>query len=138
MHPRMYSRWFIYAVVAIAIYSRLTVVSLAQTVVTNTRTEVAQMAGLWEVDSLQVSPFANAQYPSIGGGTNLWQFLFPSGGINSDGDEDIEMGIDSSGTGKNGNNQGYSPIHTEVINQTSGQLNHLNLLNGKQGKPRGI
>src|SRR5579862_6158062 len=138
MYPRMYSRWFIYAAVAIAIYPRLTAVSLAQTVFTNTRTEVAQMAGLWEVDSLQVSPFANAQYPSIGGGTNLWQFLFPSGNINSDGDEDIEMAINSSGTGDNGGNQGYSPIHTEIINQTSGQVTHLNLLRGKRGKPRGI
>src|SRR4029077_18828975 len=98
----MYSRRFIFAVLLV-ILPRITTSTRAQTVITNTRTEVAEMAGLWEVDSLQVSPFANAQYPSIGGGTNLWQFLFPSGGINSDGDEDIEMAISSSGTGRTGN-----------------------------------
>jgi hypothetical protein len=118
----MYTKRVVVAAVAMIACSRMT---HAQTIFTNTRTEVAEMAGLWEVDSLQVSPLANAQYPSIGGGTNLWQFLSPSGGINSDGDEDIEMAINSSGTGKNGGNQGYSPIHTEVINQTSGQVSHL-------------
>src|SRR5580658_7222067 len=110
----------------------------AQTVITNTRVQVAQMAGLWEVDSLQVSPFANQQYPSVGSGTNLYQFLFPSGNINSDGDEDIETGINSGGTGKNAGNQGYSPIHTEIINITSAQVSHLNGLNTEQGRPHGI
>ncbi|MGD0059158.1 MAG: alkaline phosphatase family protein [Verrucomicrobiia bacterium] len=96
------------------------------------------MATLWEVDSLQVSPLANGQYPSIGAGTNLWQFTFPSGSINSDGDEDIEMGINSSGTGDNGGNEGYSPIHTEIINITSAQVSHLNSLSGKQARTHGI
>ncbi|MGO9244477.1 MAG: PKD domain-containing protein [Verrucomicrobiia bacterium] len=110
----------------------------AQTIMTNTFAEVNLMASLWEVDSLQISPLANAQYPSIGGGTNLWQFLFPSGSINSDGDEDIEMAINSSGTGKTGSNSGYSPIHTEVINVTSAQVSHLNTLNTDQGRTHGI
>jgi PKD repeat protein len=96
------------------------------------------MATLWEVDSLQISPLANGQYPAIGGGTNLWQFTFPSGNINSDGDEDIEMAINSSGTGDSGGNEGYSPIHTEVINITSAQVSHLNSLNGKQARTHGI
>ena len=90
----MHTKRVVVAVVAMIACSRM---AYAQTIFTNTRTEVAVMAGLWEVDSLQVSALANAQYPSIGGGTNLWQFLFPSGGINSDGDEDIEMGVASSG-----------------------------------------
>ncbi len=113
-------------------------VTRAQTVETNTFADVNLMATLWEVDSLQVSPLANGQYPSIGGGTNLWQFTFPSGSINSDGDEDIEMAINSSGTGDNGGNEGYSPIHTEIINITSAQVSHLNSLSGKQARTHGI
>src|SRR5207245_9930864 len=31
------------------------------TTITNTRPEIAQMAGSWEVDSVQISPLANAQ-----------------------------------------------------------------------------
>jgi PKD repeat protein len=110
----------------------------AQTVITNTRVQIAEMAGLWEVDSLEVSPFANQQYPSVGSGTNLYQFLFPSGDINSDGDEDIETGINSAGTGKNSGNGGYSPIHTEIINITSAQVSHLGGVNTEQGRPHGI
>ena len=51
----------------------------ATTIQTNTRPEVAQMAGLWEVDSVQISGLANAQYPAIGGGTSNWQYVDTAG-----------------------------------------------------------
>src|SRR5947207_15755863 len=47
----------------------------ASTTMTNTRPEVAQMAALWEADSIQISPLADAQYPQFG--SSLWQFIFP-------------------------------------------------------------
>src|SRR5207249_6554831 len=81
--------------------------TLATTTVTNTRPEIAQMAGLWEADSIQISPLANAQYPQFG--TNNWQFIFPHSSISSDGDIHIDMAVDASGTGSTGNNTGESP-----------------------------
>src|SRR5437870_6343729 len=83
--------------------------SLAQstqaTTITNTRTEVAQMAGLWEADSVQISGLADAQYPQYG--TNLWQFIVPHTSISSgDGDIHVNMAIDAAGTGATGNNNG--------------------------------
>jgi hypothetical protein len=38
-------------------------VAPAQTVETNTGAEINLTATMWEVDSTQVSPLANAQYP---------------------------------------------------------------------------
>jgi hypothetical protein len=36
------------------------------TVFTNTRPEIAQMAGLWEADSVQISSLVTNQYPALG------------------------------------------------------------------------
>jgi len=58
----------IFAVVVLLICPQVT----RATVITNTRPEIAQMAGLWEVDTIQISPLANARYPLIGGGTSIW------------------------------------------------------------------
>src|SRR3989442_106513 len=62
----------------------------ATTTITNNRTEVAWMASLWEADSIQISPLANAQYPQF---TTNWQFIFPHANISSDGDVHIDMAI---------------------------------------------
>lgn len=110
----------------------------AQTVITNTRAEVSFMASLWEVDPIQISGLANAQYPSIGGGAGTWQFLFPSFSTASDGDIHVNMAINSSGTGSTGGNKSESPIVPEVINATSGQLATIDSLNGAQAIVRGI
>jgi hypothetical protein len=61
------SRWFIAFVVLGWIVPK---VAHGQTVITNTRPEVALMASLWEADSVQISPLANAQCPNIAGGMN--------------------------------------------------------------------
>jgi hypothetical protein len=113
-------------------------ITRATTIQTNTRPEIAQMAGLWEVDSIQISSLANAQYPAIAGGTNNWQFIFPHTSISSDGDVHNDIAVDSSGTGSTGNNAGESPIIAEVINATSAQLSHLQTIKSHQIKPRGI
>src|SRR5207249_7962389 len=96
--------WFVGVAGALMSFSTVT---LATTTVTNTRPEVAQMAGLWEADSVQISALANAQYPQFG--TNNWQFIFPHSSISSDGDIHIDMAVDASGTGSTGNNTGESP-----------------------------
>jgi hypothetical protein len=57
--------------------------SFANTIITNTRAEVSFMATLWETDTLNISPLANAQYPQF---SNDWQYLFPHSNISSDGD----------------------------------------------------
>ena len=88
------------------------------TVMTNTRPEIAQMAGLWEVDSDQISALANGQYPTF---TTNWEFMQPSGSTASDGDEHINMAVSSSGTGATGGNSGESPIVAEIVN-ASGSL----------------
>src|SRR5579862_517105 len=108
----------------------------ASTIMTNTRTEVAQMAGSWEVDIVQISSLANGQYTKFG--TNAWQFIFPHANISSDGDIHNDMAIDSSGTGSTGNNAGESPIIAEVINATSAQLSHEQSIKTHQIKSRGI
>jgi outer membrane biosynthesis protein TonB len=108
----------------------------ATTPITFTRTEVAQMALLWETDTIAVSPLADAQYPVYN--NSLWQFIFPHTGISADGDVHTDMAIDSSGTGSTGNNTGASPIVCEVINATSTQLSHLNALRTAQAIFRGI
>jgi phosphatidylinositol-3-phosphatase len=94
------------------------------------------MAGQWEVDSVQISSLADAQYPQFS--TNSWQFIFPHNNISSDGDIHNDMAVDASGTGSTGNNAGESPIIAEVINATSTQLTHLKTLSGHQVKSRGI
>src|SRR2546425_641119 len=71
-------------------------VSCGTTVITNTRAEIAFMAGLWEADSAQISSLANAQFPKF---SNDWQYIFPSGSISADGDLHIAMAVDGSGSG---------------------------------------
>src|SRR5437016_8039235 len=90
------------------------------TVMTNTRPEIAQMAGLWEVDSVQISPLANAQYPTF---TATWEYIVPHTSFSADGDIHNNMAVDSSGAGSTGNNGGTaSPIVAEIINATQAQL----------------
>ena len=106
------SRRFIGAVAWLVILPRI---AGATTIITNSRTEIAEMAGWWEVDSVQISSLANGQYPQF---TNTWEYMSPSGSKASDGDEHINMAINSSGTGTTGGNQGESPIVPEIINAT--------------------
>jgi PKD repeat protein len=109
------------------------------TVITNTRPEIAQMAGLWEVNTIQISPLANAQYPAYG--TSNWQYCFPNAGTSTDGDLHHNMAVDASGTGKNGNNIGNSPVVAEVVNATSTQVSYINSLCTAKNHlvvPRGI
>ena len=55
------------------------------------------MASLWEVDSIQLSALANAQYPQF---ATDWQYIFPHSSISSDGDIHIDMAVDAGcGTG---------------------------------------
>ncbi len=98
------------------------------TTITNTRPEIAQMAGYWEVDSVQISALANAQLilnasPSCTT-TGSWEYMDPSGSTASDGDEHINMSLDSSGTGANCNNlhNGDSEIVAEIINAAGSLL----------------
>ncbi len=93
------------------------------------------MAGLWETDSIALTPLANSQYPAY---SSNWQFIFPHTSVSGDGDIHSDMAVDSSGTGKAGNNSGASPIVTEVINATSAQLTALNTRSGRQQIFRGI
>ena len=128
-------RWFVSAsVCALLLPCHLH----AQTVVTMTRTDVWFMASLWESDPIQISAVANAQYPSIGGGTSTWQYIFPSFSTASDGDIHVNMAINSSGTGSTGGNSGESPIVPEVINATSTNLTIIDGLNGQRAIVRGI
>ena len=96
------------------------------------------MAGLWEVDSVQISSLITNQYPAFG--TNTWEYIVANSGTTS-GDHDlhINMAIDSSGTGYHGNNLGSaSPIVAEVLNATPSQVAHLQLSSVKHSKTRGI
>ena len=106
------------------------------TTITNTRPEISFMAGLWETDSIEISPLADAQYPQFG--TSLWQYTYVHNNISGDGDFHVDMAIDSSGTGTNGNNTGNSPIVAEVVNATTSQLTVMKAKRGGQYKPRGI
>src|SRR5436309_240366 len=110
--------------------------SLATTTITNSRAEISFMASLWEADSIQISPLADAQYPQFG--TSSWQYIFPHSSISADGDVHIDMAVDASGTGSTGNNTGESPIIAEVINAVASQLTHLQSLSGHQTLTRGI
>ncbi|MEY2539480.1 MAG: serralysin [Verrucomicrobiota bacterium] len=111
------------------------VAARANTTITFTRAEIANMSMLWETDCISISPLANAQYPNIAGS---WDFIFPHTSISSDGDIHIDMAIDSSGTGATGNNTGESPLICEVINASSTQLNHLDGMTDQQATFRGI
>lgn len=113
----------------------LTQFCFANTITTNTRAEVSFMATLWETDTLNISPLANAQYPQF---SNDWQYIFPHANISADGDIHNDMAVDSSGNGSTNNNTGESPIIVEVVNATSSQLNNLHTLSGARTKPRGI
>jgi len=66
------------------------------TTITFTRAEVAQMAALWETDTIAISPLANSQYPTY---TTNWQYIFPHTNISTDGDVHAEMAVDSAGSG---------------------------------------
>src|ERR1041384_5819220 len=105
---RLNPRWFVGAsVCALVLPCHLH----AQTVITNTRAEVSFMASLWETDPIQISALANAQYPSVGGGTSTWQYVFPDFGFSNDGDIHVNMGIAATGnTGTHSANSGESPI----------------------------
>ncbi len=107
----------------------------ASTTIQFTRAEIAQMAGLWETDTLAISGLANAQYPQFSSG---WQFIFPHRSISGDGDIHVDMGLDSAGTGAAGNNTSESPIICEVINAKSSQLSELMAQTGRQATFRGI
>jgi PKD repeat protein len=101
------------AIVVAAILSSFSFIASATTI-TNTRPEIAQMAGYWEVDSVQISPLANAQSTCNGS----WEYMQPStGSTAADGDEHINMALDSSGTGSTCQNLGTeSEIVAEIIN----------------------
>jgi PKD repeat protein len=110
------------------------------TTITNTRPEIAQMAGYWEVDSVQISPLANAQLilnaqPSCST-TGSWEYMQPSGSTASDGDEHINMALDASGTGANCDNlnNGDSEIVAEIVNASGSLLSSGNT----HAKARGI
>ena len=93
------------------------------------------MALLWEVDTIGISPLADAQYPTY---TATWRYIFPHTSISADGDVHTDMAVDSVGSGSTGNNAGASPIVTEVINATTPQLNHLRAFSAGQATFRGI
>ncbi|MDQ6654805.1 MAG: hypothetical protein M3Y80_03200 [Verrucomicrobiota bacterium] len=105
------------------------------TTITFTRAQISQMAALWETDGVAISPLANAQYPGYAGS---WQFIFPHSSISADGDVHSDLAVDSSGSGASGNNFGESPIVAEIINASTGQLNHLATLARRQANFRGI
>jgi hypothetical protein len=112
--------------------------ALGDTIITNTRAEVAFMASLWESDTIQISPLVNAQYPSCSG---TWQYttLFA---LEPDGDAHIRTAVSSLGACITGNNINGSPIIDEVINvltSTNPVWTHLiSLGSNRQAKPVGI
>src|SRR5437899_3163183 len=102
---------------AIAVALLLAQAASASTVITNTRPEIAQMASLWEADSVQISSLVTHQYPVFG--TNTWEYIVPNNSSAADGDLHVNMAIDLSGTGYHGNNNGdASPIVAEIVNVT--------------------
>jgi hypothetical protein len=105
------------------------------TTITFTRSEVDQMAALWETDAIAISGLANSQYPTY---TTNWQFIFPHTTISADGDIHVDMAVNSSGSGSSGNNFGESPIVCEVINATNTQLSHVDSLSAHQAILRGV
>ncbi len=127
----------IYAVIVLLCCSPLA----RATTITNTRPEIAQMAGYWEVDSVQISPLANAQLildaqPSCST-TGSWEYMQPSGSTASDGDEHINMALDAAalaGSNCNNLNNGDSEIVAEIINASGSLLPSGNT----HSKARGI
>src|SRR5690242_17565108 len=107
----------------------------ANTTVTFTRGDIANMALLWETDCVSVSSLANAQYPNVAG---TWDYIVPHSTVSSDGDIHIDMAIDAAGDGAASNNVGESPLICEVINATTTQLNHLDGLTDERATFRGI
>jgi hypothetical protein len=108
--------------------------TLGDTVITNSRAEIAFMAGLWESDTIQISALTSTQYPSCSG---TWQYIFPVR-IEDDGDSHIKTAISAAGTCASGNNIGNSPLINEVVNVSATQWNHISGLSGRQAKPTGI
>ena len=107
----------------------------ANTTITFTRGDIANMATLWETDCVSISSLANNQYPNVAG---TWDYIVPHTTISSDGDIHIDMAIDAAGDGASSNNFGESPLVCEVINATSNQLNHLDGLTNQRATFRGI
>jgi PKD repeat protein len=100
------------------IFAAVTLLILPQiaraTILTNSRPGIAQMAGYWEADSVQISSLVNSNYPAF---TNNWEYMQAStGNTAADGDEHINMTL-TNGTGATGNNLGTeSPLVAEIIN----------------------
>ena len=103
------------------------------TILTNSRPGIAQMAGYWEVDSVQVSSLVDSNYPTF---TTTWEYMQPStGNTSTDGDEHLNMCVSSTGTGATGNNAGTeSPLVAEIINAAGSLLPSGNT----HAKSRGI
>jgi PKD repeat protein len=111
-------------------------VARAQTIETNTFAEINLMATMWEGNPSQITSLVNTQYPAYNGDT--WQYIFPVNSIESDGDIHTDMAVNSSGSGKSGNNDDESPIICEIVNATSAQLSHVTSLSSAQALPVGI
>src|SRR5260221_1411750 len=69
--------WALIMCVMFALYP----LSMATTIITNTRSEIAFMAGPWGADTIQTSPPANAQYPRP---SYDYRLIFPSHGTSPD------------------------------------------------------
>ena len=80
-------KWHVRVVLLLLISPEVT---RAATVITNTPPEIAQMAGMWEADSVQVSPLANAKYPTF---TTTWEYIVPHTSISAAGDMHINTGF---------------------------------------------
>jgi PKD repeat protein len=111
-------------------------VARAQTIETNTFAEINLMATMWEGNPSQITSLVNTQYPAYNGDT--WQYIFPVSSIEADGDIHIDMAVNSSGSGKSGNNDDESPIICEIVNATSAELSHVTSLSSTQALPVGI
>ena len=107
----------------------------ANTTITFTRGDIANMATLWETDCVSISSLANNQYPNVAG---TWDYIVPHTTISADGDIHIDMAIDAAGDGAASNNVGESPLVCEVINATNTELNHLDGLTNQRATFRGI
>ena len=123
--------WALIMCVMFALYP----LSMATTIITNTRSEIAFMAGLWEAETIQISGLANAQYPRF---SNDWQYIFPSSGISADGDLHVALAVDAIGDGRTNNNTEGSPIIAEIVNVTTVQVTNLQAMKGSRANPRGI
>ena len=120
---------------ALLIWVAVLTAAHANTTITFTRSDIANMATLWETDCVSVSSLPNNQYPNVAG---TWDYIVPHTTISSDGDVHIDMAIDAAGDGASSNNFGESPLVCEVINATSSQVNHLDGLTNQRATFRGI